>query len=92
MSNLKILVWREGEPRGEPDVEVKIPATLAKWVPRMMALVPKKTKAEVWGDEADFKNMFANIEELIKEATERGVLELMDVKTKEGHVKVLIER
>ena len=47
MADLKILVWEHREPTGDPDVEVKIPASMAKWVPRMMRFEPRKTKEEV---------------------------------------------
>jgi hypothetical protein len=91
MSSVKVLVWKTSEASGEPEVEVKIPATLAKWIPRMMTFVPKKTKDEVWGEQVDFNAMFANIEELIDEAAKNGSKEITDVKTRESHVKVLVE-
>ncbi len=91
MSNLKVLVWRTSEAVGEPEVEVKIPAALAKWIPRLMAFIPKKTKDEVWGEQVDFNALFANIEQLLDEAAKSGAKEIADVKTRDSHVKVLIE-
>lgn len=92
MSVLKILVWKTSEPVGDPDVEVKMPASLARWVPRMMMFVPKKTKDELWGADADFNAIFANIEQMISEAAGSGASEVLDVKTKDAHVKVLVEK
>ncbi len=92
MSSLKILVWKTTEPVGEPDVEVKMPSSLAKWVPRMMMFVPKKTKDELWGANADFDAVFANIEQMVSEAAEGGLSEVLDVKTKDAHVKILVEK
>ncbi len=91
MTNIKVLVWKNSEPAGEPDVEVKIPASLAKWVPRLMVFVPKKTREELWEKNVDFGAIFANIEQLITEAAKNGIGEVADVKTKESHVKVLVE-
>jgi hypothetical protein len=91
LSYLKILVWKTSEPVGDPDVEVKIPSSLARWVPRMMMFVPRKTKEELWGANADFNAIFANIEQMVSDAVESGVKEVLDVKTKDSHVKVLIE-
>lgn len=45
MAKLKILVWETKEPIGEPAVEVTIPTYLAKWVPKMMQFMPRKTKS-----------------------------------------------
>jgi hypothetical protein len=92
MSNLKILIWKTSEPVGSPDVEVKMPSSLARWVPRMMMFVPRKTKEEVWGADADFNAIFANIEQMISEAAASGAAEVLDVKTKDAHVKVLVEK
>ena len=89
MGKLKILVWETREPTGEPAVEVTIPAYLAKWVPRMMKFMPKKTKEEVWGEDVDFKDF--NLDELIKEATEKGESEIMEVKAKDAYVKIYVE-
>jgi hypothetical protein len=62
MADLKILVWDHREPQGEPDVEVKIPASMAKWIPKLMRLVPKKNRDEMWGGEVDFDAMFSDID------------------------------
>ena len=93
MSDIKILVWKAREPPGgaEPDVEVKLPASLARWVPRMMMFVPKKTREETWGADADF-SMFADLEKMVNELPESGIREVMDVKTKDSRIKVLVER
>lgn len=93
MADIKILVWRAREPAegAEPDVEVKVPASLARWVPRMMAFVPKKTRDETWGADADF-SAFADLEKIVNEMPESGVKEIMDIKTKESRIKVLVER
>jgi hypothetical protein len=92
MAEIKVLVWKGGEAAGEPDVEVKVPASLAKWVPRMMALVPRKTKVELWGEQADFATIFGNLEQMINEAVAGGSKEIADIKTKESHLKILVER
>jgi hypothetical protein len=92
MSNLVILVWQNREMVGDPDVEVRIPTSLAKWVPRMMKFVPKKTKEETWGSDVDFDGMFADIEKLVNEASAAGQPELMKVKTKDAFVKITIEK
>jgi len=93
MADVKILVWRYREPAegAEPDVEVKVPAALARWIPKMMAFVPKKQREETWGADADF-SMFTDIEKMINELPESGVKEIMDVKTKDSRIKVLVER
>jgi hypothetical protein len=93
MADIKILVWKAREPLegAQPDVEVKMPAALARWVPRMMAFVPRKTREETWGADADF-SMFADLEKMVNELPEAGVKEVMDVKTKDSRVKVLVER
>jgi len=91
MTDIRVLVWRTSEATGEPEVEVKVPASLAKWVPRMMAFVPKKSKVEMWGEGVDFGALFGNIEQMIEEAAATGVKELVDVKAKEAHIKVLVD-
>jgi hypothetical protein len=93
MAEIKILVWKTREPPegAEPEVEVKIPAALARWLPKFMAFVPKKTRDETWGADADF-SMFADLEKIVEELPEAGVKEIMDVKTKDSRVKVLVER
>jgi hypothetical protein len=91
MANLKILIWEHREPSGEPDVEVTIPERLAKWVPRMMRFVPRKTKDEVWGEGVDFEGIFGDLDKLIHDALQSGSPELMDVKTKGGRIRVRVE-
>lgn len=93
MADIKILVWKAREPPegAEPDIEVKMPASLARWVPRMMAFVPKKAREETWGADADF-SVFADLEKMVNEMPEQGIKEVMDVKTKDSRIKVLVER
>ena len=64
MANLKILVWQNAKATGEPEVEVKVPAGLAKWVPRLMKFVPRKTKEETWGQDVDFDGLVADVQKL----------------------------
>jgi hypothetical protein len=93
MANLMILIWRSKEGTGEPDVEVKIPANMAKWVPRLMRFVPKKTKEETWGgQEVDFDAVFADLEKVVQEAMQMGQAELMSVKTRDGFVRIMVEK
>lgn len=93
MANLVILVWHNREGTGEPEVEVKIPATMAKWVPRLMKLVPKKTKEETWGgQEVDFDAVFADLEKAVQEAAEKGESELMTAKTRDGFFRIKVEK
>jgi len=92
MTDIKVLVWKKSEAVGEPDVEVRIPAKMAKWVPRMMAFMPKKTQVELWGENADFGAMMGNMEQLVNEAVAGGETDLMEVKTKDSHVKVFIQK
>lgn len=93
MANLKILVWHNREGTGDPDVEVKIPASMAKWVPKLMKFVPKKTKEETWGgQEVDFDAVFADLENVVQEAVRTGQEELMSVKTRDGFVRVTVEK
>lgn len=91
MADLKILVWEHREAQGEPDVEVRIPATMAKWIPRMMRFVPKKNREEMWGADVDFAAMFADIDQMIRTASASGSQELMSVRAKDTHVKVLLQ-
>jgi hypothetical protein len=93
MANLKILVWKNKEATGDPEVEVKIPASMAKWVPRLMKFVPKKTKEETWGgQEVDFDAVFADLEKVIQEAIQTGQAELRAVKTRDSFVKITVEK
>lgn len=91
MSDLKIFVWKNREGVGEPEVEVKVPVRLARWIPRMMRFVPKKTMEENWGQDVDFDKLFSELDALVKEAVEGGHPEILDVKTKDTHVKILVE-
>jgi hypothetical protein len=91
LPDLKILVWEHREPLGEPDVEVRIPSSMAKWIPRMMRFVPKKNREEMWGADVDFDAMFADIDQMIKTASASGNQELMSVRAKDTHVKVLLQ-
>jgi len=91
MTSIKVLVWKNREGTGDPEVEVRIPSTMAKWVPRMMAFVPKKRRDEIWGDSVDLDSMFSSIEQLVSEAKASGLSEVADVITNQGRVKVMIE-
>lgn len=91
MPEIRILAWRKTDPVGEPDVEIRMPVALAKWIPKLMWFVPRKTRIELWGEDADFASMLGNIQQLIQEAAEGGIKEIMDVKTRDSHVKVLVE-
>ena len=93
MANVMILVWKNKEGTGDPDVEVKIPASMAKWVPRLMKFVPKKRKEETWGgQEVDFDAVFADLENVIQEAVHKGQAELMSVKTRDSFVRITVEK
>jgi len=72
-------------------VEVRIPSSMAKWIPRMMRFVPKKNREEMWGADVDFDAMFADIDQMIKTASASGNQELMSVRAKDTHVKVLLQ-
>lgn len=93
MADIKVLVWKTREPAQgvEPEVEVKMPASLARWVPKLMAFVPKKQREETWGPDADF-SMFADLERMVNELPETGIREIMDVKTRDSRIKVMVER
>lgn len=93
MANIVISVWHDREGSGDPEVEVKIPASMAKWVPKLMRLIPKKAKEETWGtQEIDFESAFVDLDKMVKEATATGQAELMTAKTRDGLVKITIER
>ena len=90
MPKLKILVWeKKREPIGEPDVEVIIPSYMAKWAPRMMRLMPREARQELWGD--DFNLSELNLDEMIQEAIASGESLLMEVKSREAYVKIILE-
>lgn len=91
MADIKVLVWRTRDATGEPEVEVRIPASLAKWVPRMIAFVPRKAKVGMWGEDVDYDAVFTNFEQLVAEAAQSGLKEILDAKYKDGHLKVLVE-
>lgn len=93
MADIKILVWKTREPAqgADPEVEVRMPAAMARWVPKLMAFVPKKQREETWGADADF-SMFADVEKMINELPDTGIKEIMDVKTKDSRIKILVER
>ncbi len=89
MAKLKILVWESSTPSGEPDVEVTIPSYLAKWAPRMMRMMPKAAREEVWGTDVNFDDF--NLDELMKEAIDQGETELLEVKSRDSYVRIFIE-
>ena len=86
------MVRKNREGAGEPDVEVKMPVSLARWVPRMMKFVPKKTKEETWGDGIDFDGMAKDLDQLVHEAAEKGEPELMTVRARDAFVKITVEK
>jgi hypothetical protein len=92
MPSVVVYVWQNREGSGDPDVEVRIPASMAKWVPRMMKFIPKKTMEANWGEEVDFAAMFEDIVKLVNEAVEGGPSELLTVKTKDAYIKVVVEK
>ena len=90
MPKLKILVWEDRrEPVGEPDVEVIIPSYMAKWAPRMMRLMPKEARRDLWGD--DFNLGDLDLDEMLKEAIDAGESLLLEVKSREAYVKIVLE-
>ena len=89
MVKLKILVWESSSPSGEPEVEVTIPSYLAKWAPRMMRMMPREAREEVWGADVNWDDF--NLDELMKEAIDHGESELLEVKSKDSYVRIFIE-
>ena len=89
MVKLKIVVWESSTPSGEPEVEVTIPSYLAKWAPRMMKMMPKAAREEVWGTDVNWDDF--NLDELMMEAIEQGESELLEVKSKDSYVRIYIE-
>ena len=90
MPKLKILVWEDRrEPAGEPDVEVIIPSYMAKWAPRMMRLMPKEARRDLWGE--DFSLGDLDLDEMLKEAIAAGEELLLEVKSREAYVKIVLE-
>jgi hypothetical protein len=89
MVKLKILVWESRTPSGEPEVEVTIPSYLAKWAPRMMRMMPREAREEVWGTDVNWDDF--NLDELMREAIDQGESELLEVKSKDSYVKIFIE-
>ncbi len=94
MADIKVLVWdiKTHPETTEPDVEIRIPSTMARWVPRMMAFVPRKAREEMWGADADFNAIFGDIEKMVNEVSSSGIQEIADVKTKEAHIKIIVQR
>ncbi len=90
MAKLKILVWEKGDTTGEPEVEVTIPTYLIKWAPKMMKIMPKKAKQDLWGEDFDLNEL--NLDELITEAIEKGESEIMEVKARDAYIKIYIEQ
>jgi hypothetical protein len=89
MVKLKILVWDSRKPSGEPEVEVTIPSYLAKWAPRMMRMMPREAREEVWGEDVNWDDF--NLDELMREAIEQGETELLEVKSRDSYVRIFIE-
>lgn len=93
MANIKVLVWREREPPADsmPEVEATIPASLAKFIPRLMTLVPRRAREETWAADADF-SVLGDLEKVVAEMAAAGPQQVMDIKTKDSRIKVLVER
>ena len=91
MANVIILVWKNRDGTGEPEAEVRIPTNLAKWLPRMMMFVPKKTKEETWGQDIDFGAVAAGMGKMVEEALASGPAEPKTVRTKGSFVKISVE-
>jgi hypothetical protein len=89
MAKLKILVWESSTPSSEPEVEVTIPSYLAKWAPRMMRMMPREAREEVWGTDVDWDDF--NLDELMREAIDQGETELLEVKSRDSYVRIFIE-
>lgn len=95
-AKLKILVWEDVDSEEEePMVDVTMPIYLAKWADRMMKLMPKKAKEEMWSEDVDLSDL--NFEELIKEAVDSGESDIMEVKARDREtgkrmlVKIFLE-
>lgn len=82
---LKIVVWEKGKEQGEPTVEVTIPSYLAKWGSKMMRFIGKEEEELAFLKDLD-------LEELIKEAAERGETEIMEVKAEGTLIKMFLEQ
>lgn len=93
MANIKVLVWKERDPAegSIPEVEATIPASLARFLPRLMTLVPRKARDETWGADADF-SVLSDLDKLVGEMAEGGSKQVMDVKTRDSRIKVFVER
>lgn len=90
MPKLKILVWEERrEPVGEPDVEVIIPSYMSKWAPRMMRIMPKEARSDIWGDDFSLEDL--DLDEMLREAIAAGESLLLEVKSRKGYVKIILE-
>ena len=51
--------------------------------------MPRKAKEEVWGTDINWEDF--NLDEMMREAIEQGESELVEVKTKDAYVKMVIE-
>ncbi len=93
---LKILVWESEQAKEEPMLDVTIPVYLAKWIPRMMKFVPRKTREDMWGEDVDLSEL--NLEELIQQAINSGESEIMQIKARDPQkaksmlVKIFLEK
>lgn len=93
---LKILVWESEQAKEEPMLDVTIPVYLAKWIPRMMKFVPRKTREDMWGSDVDLSEL--NLEELIQQAISSGESEIMQIKARDPEkgkkmlIKIFLEK
>jgi len=85
MVKLKILVWEKGKEPGEPTVEVTIPSYLVKWATKMMSFIEKEEPELAFLKDLD-------LDELVKEAIERGENEIMEVKAEGTLIKIFLEQ
>lgn len=86
------MVWKNREGTGEPEAEIRVPANLAKWLPRLMIFVPKKTKEEVWGQDIDFGAMAADIDKMVQEAVATSPTMPMTIRTTDAFISISIEK
>ena len=62
---------------------------MAKWAPRMMRLMPKEARRDLWGE--DFSLGDLDLDEMLKEAIAAGEELLLEVKSREAYVKIVLE-
>jgi hypothetical protein len=62
---------------------------LAKWAPRMMRMMPRAAREEVWGTDIDWEDF--NLDELMWETIDQGETEPPEVKSRDSYVRIFIE-